>query len=168
MLSVFETGDDSFRLSNAKDEEVGWIRGRTLGMSGLAGEQAAIAAAVAGGEALAGWLERQSGISEESVESAARVKVVSVPGTVEVDDDASVKPADEDWVVRGKQRIARLYANQSDGSYAVEFLLPSYVRSGTVISAAQVVYNAVRKVGSGHSGPGNFNGMDGRAAAAGV
>lgn len=174
MLSVFETGDDSFRLSNSKDEEVGWIRGRALGMSGLSGEQAAIAAAVAGGDALAGWLERQSGNSEEIIRSSGRVKIVNVPGTVEVDAAAEVKPADEDWVVRGKERIARLYTDESGGGYAVEFLLPSYVRSGTVISAAQVVYNAVKKVRGAASasdvaaGKTAFNGMEGRPATAGA
>jgi hypothetical protein len=61
MLSVFETGEASFRLSNRHDEDVGWIRGAALGFDGFATEADALAAAVAGSSALADYLERLTG-----------------------------------------------------------------------------------------------------------
>lgn len=149
MLNVFETGEESFRLSNSNDEEVGWIRGDALGFTGFDTEDAAIAAALRGGDALRGYLERLSGTSEVIEESKGKVKLVH-DGAYE-------------WVTRGSTQLARLYRPEPDsaqrkrGVFAVEFVLPSYVRSGTVISAAQVVYHAVSRVAEskGVSAPGS-------------
>ena len=46
MLSVFETGEATFRLSDARDENVGWIRGNAVGFDGFEDESHAIEAAL--------------------------------------------------------------------------------------------------------------------------
>ena len=66
MLSIFDTGDSSFRLANQRDEDVGWIRASAIGFDGFATEPEALAAAVAGSEALAGYIERLTGSARES------------------------------------------------------------------------------------------------------
>lgn len=143
MLSVFETGEATFRLSNARDEEVGWIRDGALGFGRLESEQQAIRAAVAGSDALAAYLERVAGASEHAERKDGPVKVVN-DGTYE-------------WVVRGSTQLARLYRPEGDartrGTFSVEFVLPSYVKDGTAIAAAQVVHHAIgRAVGAGTDG----------------
>lgn len=138
MLSVFETGDATFRLSNSRDEEVGWIKGGALGFGRLPTEADAIEAALAGGDALAGYLDRLSGASQPSERSTGKVKVVH-DGAYE-------------WVTRGGTPIARLYrpdrdpAQRKQGTFAVEFVLPSYVKDGTTIAAAQVVHHAITRL----------------------
>ncbi|HLV26868.1 MAG TPA: hypothetical protein VKZ41_11165 [Gemmatimonadales bacterium] len=135
MLNVFETGEETFRLSNSRDEEIGWVKGGALGLSGFSTEEVAIESAVRGSDALLAYLDRVSGSSQ--VADAAK-------GSVKLVNDGAYE-----WVTRGKTLLARLYRpneaarNRQFSGYAVEFVLPSYVRSGTVISAAQVVYHAV-------------------------
>lgn len=144
MLSVFETGEDTFRLSNSKDEEVGWVRAGALGFTGFPDESTATEAALRGSDALTAYLERLSGSSEPVESSSGRVKIVH-DGAYE-------------WITRGSVPLARLYrpdrdaAQRKRGSFAVEFVLPSYVRAGTVISAAQVVYHAVTRVSDAKNG----------------
>jgi len=139
MLSVFETGEASFRLSDRHDEDVGWIRGAALGFDGFGSEADAIAAAVAGSQALAGYLDRLSGATQPSGRTTGRVRLVH-DGAYE-------------WVSRGSTPLARLYRPERDlpqrsrrRTFAVEFVLPSYVKSGSAISASQVLYHAI-----GHS-----------------
>ena len=135
MLSIFDTGDSSFRLANQRDEDVGWIRASAIGFDGFATEPEALAAAVAGSEALAGYIERLTGSTRES-RPDGRVRLVH-DGAYE-------------WVTRGVEPLARLYRPERDHpehrrrrTFGVEFVLPSYVKPGAAISAAQVVYKAI-------------------------
>ena len=135
MLSVFETGEASFRLSDRHDEDVGWIRGGTLGFDGFASEADAIAAAVAGSEALRRHLDRINGSVQPTPAPTGRTRVVH-DGAYE-------------WVSRGTAPLARLFRPARAGAppkhrgHAVEFVLPSYVKAGSVITAAQVVHHAI-------------------------
>ena len=140
MLSVFETGEASFRLSNRHDEDVGWIRGAALGFDGFATEADALAAAVAGSSALADYLERLTGSAGVGARATG-----SARGRVHVVHDGAYE-----WVTRGKVPLARLYRPERDSTerqrrrtFAVEFVLPSYVRAGAAVSASQVLYRAI-------------------------
>ena len=152
MLNVFETGDGSFRLASQRDEDVGWIRGDALGFGGIPTEADAIAAAVAGNQALTGYLERTLGASYPAPPTTGRVKLVH-DGAYE-------------WVARGAVPLARLYRPVGDTrpGFGVEFVLRSYVKEGALISLAQIIHHAItrqdapsRSTGDGiataHSGP---------------
>ena len=76
MLSIFDTGDSSFRLANQRDEDVGWIRASAIGFDGFATEPEALAAAVAGSEALAGYIERLTGSAPRFAPTSGRVRLV--------------------------------------------------------------------------------------------
>jgi hypothetical protein len=136
MLSIFSTGDDSFRLANQRDEDVGWVRGNALGFDGFGTERDAMAAALAGSEALTGYVQRLMGSIGDRERPAGRLRLVH-DGAYE-------------WVSRGAVPLARLYRPERDlpqrdrrRSFGVEFVLPSYVQPGAVISASQVVYQAI-------------------------
>src|SRR5690606_34780237 len=106
MLTVFDTGESSFRLANRHDEDVGWIRGNAVGFSGLPDESAAMKAALAGADTLAAYLERTGGPGSAPERSRGRVKIVQ-DGAVE-------------WVNRGPQSLARLLRPTDDrpGAFA--------------------------------------------------
>lgn len=131
MLTVFDTGEASFRLANRKDEDVGWIRGNAVGFCGLPDEAAAMKAAVAGAETLAAYLERTGGPGSAPPRSNGRLKIVG--------DGAG------EWVSRGSNQLARLIRpgdDQSD-SYAIEFLLPSHLKAGGAIGVSQILHTAI-------------------------
>ena len=140
MLSVFETGEASFRLSDRHDEDVGWIRGGTLGFDGFDTEADAVAAALAGSEALRGHLERVTGAAQPTIPPNARARVVH-DGAYE-------------WVSLGSLPLARLFRPGREGTaprrrgHAVEFVLPSYAKSGLAITAAQIVHHAITTRGT--------------------
>lgn len=135
MLNVFETGEASFRLSDRHDADVGWVRDGAMGFGGFATEADATEAALAGSEALRVYLDRLSGTIKPEVGPKGRVRLVR-DGAFE-------------WVARGSVPLARLFRPVADGApprrqdFAVEFVLPSYVRAGAVIGAAQVVHHAI-------------------------
>ena len=134
MLNVFETGDGSFRLASQRDEDVGWIRGDALGFGGIPTEADAIAAAVAGNQALTGYLERTLGASYPATPTTGRVKLAH-DGAYE-------------WVSRGPVPLARLYRPVGDDTgrgFGVEFVLPSYVKEGALISLAQIIHHAITR-----------------------
>ncbi|HEU4629992.1 MAG TPA: hypothetical protein VFS08_09595 [Gemmatimonadaceae bacterium] len=137
MLSIFETGEASYRLANQRDEDVGWIRGSALGFDGFATEREALDAAVAGSEALTGYIERLTGASLRSDDRP--------DGRVRLAHDGAYE-----WVTRGVEPLARLYRPERDHpqprrrrTFGVEFVLPSYVKPGAAVSASQVVYHAI-------------------------
>lgn len=131
MLTVFDTGEASFRLANRNDEDVGWIRGNAVGFSGLTDEAAAMKAAVAGAETLAAYLERTGGPGSVPPRSGGRLKLVS---------DAA-----GEWVSRGSSQLARLIRPSDDQgeTYAVEFLLPSHLKAGGAIGVSQILHTAI-------------------------
>ena len=151
MLNIFETGDESFRLADRLDVNVGWVRGSALGFDGFATEGQAVAAAVAGSEALAGYLERLTGSVQKAEEGGGRVRVV--------------KDGAQEWVVRGKTQLARLFRpagedgiDRRHDTFGVEFVLPSYVKPGAAISAAQVVHKAIAAASAPPAGKGKSAG----------
>lgn len=136
MLSIFETGEASFRLADQWDEDVGWIRGSALGFDGFATEHEALEAALAGSEALAGYIERLTGTGP---------RLDRPEGHVRLAHDGAYE-----WVTRGAELLARLYRPERDHAerrrrrtFGVEFVLPSYVKPGAAVSASQVVYRAI-------------------------
>lgn len=136
MLKVFEIAEESFQLVDGRGKEVGWIRGSALGFSGLLTEKEAIAAAVAGSSALGTFLQRSFGAPATPPDPGAPLRVVH---------DGAY-----DWVSRGSHPLARLYrpgtarnGDGHDGSYRVEFVLPSYARAAAAIGAAQQVHRAI-------------------------
>ena len=135
MLNVFETGEASFRLSDRHDADVGWVRDGAMGFGGFATEADAIEAALAGSEALRAHLDRLTGAIRAGAGPKGRVRLVH-DGAFE-------------WVARGTVPLARLLRPAADGApprrhdFAVEFVLPSYVRAGAVIGAAQVAHHAI-------------------------
>lgn len=131
MLTVFDTGEASFRLANRKDEDVGWIRGNAVGFGGLPDESAAMKAAVAGAETLAAYLERTGGPGSAPPRSNGRLKIVS--------DGAG------EWVNRGPQALARLLRPSDDqpDSFAIEFVLPPHLKAGGAIGVSQILHTAI-------------------------
>lgn len=131
MLTVFDTGESSFRLANRKDEDVGWIRGNAVGFTGLPDESAAMKAALAGAETLAAYLERTGGPGSAPERSGGRVKIVQ-DGAVE-------------WVNRGPQALARLLRPSDDqpGAFGIEFILPSHLKAGGAIGVSQILHKAI-------------------------
>jgi hypothetical protein len=142
MLQVFETAEASFRLSDGQGRDVGWIRGTAFGFGGFATEEDAVAAAVAGSDALSAYLERSFGQPATPADPGAPVTLVH-DGAYE-------------WVSRGMRPLARLHRpdparaaiDRREPSWRIEFVLPSYVRAGATIGAAQLVYREVARAGA--------------------
>ena len=131
MLTVFDTGEASFRLANRKDEDVGWIRGNAVGFGGLPDESSAMKAALAGAQTLAAYLERTGGPGSAPPRSTGRLKIVQ-DGTAE-------------WVNRGSHPLARLLRPSDDqpDAFAIEFVLPSHLKAGGAIGVSQILHTAI-------------------------
>ncbi|HEX6060091.1 MAG TPA: hypothetical protein VFZ11_13855 [Gemmatimonadaceae bacterium] len=137
MLEVFEIAEDSYRLLDGRGRDVGWIRGGALGFGGFRTEADALTAAAVGHQALAAHLRRSFGAPMLSSDPGAPLRVVH--------DGA------DDWISRGAQPLARLFrpgearrADGHDATYRVEFVVPSYVRAGALIAAAQQLHRAIQ------------------------
>jgi hypothetical protein len=142
MLQVFETAEASFRLSDGQGRDVGWIRGTAFGFGGFATEEEAIEAALVGSGALSAYLERSFGQPAATTVPGAPVSLVH-DGAWE-------------WVSRGMRPLARLHRpdparaliDPRERSYRIEFVLPSYVRAGATIGAAQLVHREIARGGA--------------------
>ena len=75
MLSIFDAGDETFRLADRHDQGVGWVRGTALGFDGFASEADAMAGAVAGSAALTAYLQRLTGAALATPPASGRVVV---------------------------------------------------------------------------------------------
>lgn len=132
MVKVLAHGEDSFRLVNEAGMDVGWIRPRTIGFGGLATEEQAFAAALAGGRALANRFKREFGVSHPALTEKPRLR--------------KVRDGAYEWIADGRVPIARLLREEggtlATERYAIEFVLPSYATDAVAINAAQVVYGA--------------------------
>lgn len=131
MLTVFDTGEASFRLANRNDEDVGWIRGNAVGFCGLPDEPTAMKAAAAASETLSAYLERTGGPGSAPPRSTGRLKVV--------------KDGTHEWVSRGSSQLARLLRPDDDQSrgFAIEFVLPSHLKAGGAIGVSQILHKAI-------------------------
>ena len=133
MVKVLAHGEDSYRLVNTAGSDVGWIRPRTIGFGGFATEEAAFAAALAGGRALANRFKREFGVSHPALSERPRLRK-KLDGAYE-------------WIADGRVPIARLIREETETSqverFAIEFVLPSYASDAVAINSAQVVYGAI-------------------------
>jgi hypothetical protein len=58
-IRVLADGADGYRLFSPRNELVGWVRGRVVGVNGFASQEVAIDCAVKAYRVLAPWLERR-------------------------------------------------------------------------------------------------------------
>ena len=134
MIAVLAHGEDAFRLVDADDRNVGWIRPRVIGFGGFLSEDGARAAALDGARVLASCLKREFGVAHLELSDRPRVR--------------TVRDGANEWVVDGRVRVARLLrvegAGGRDHEFAIEFLLPPYATDAVAINAAQVVYGVLR------------------------
>ena len=133
MVAVFAYGEDSFRLVNAADRDVGWIRPRIIGFGGFVTEDAARAGALRGARVLSRCLKREFGVAHLELSDRPRMR--------------TVRDGANEWVVDGRVRVARLLRVEGtrgrDQEFAIEFLLPPYASDAVAINAAQVVYGVL-------------------------
>jgi hypothetical protein len=134
MFKVFIDGnDDRLRLENQIGEKVGWIHGHTIGFAGITSEEEALAVAVEAAQALEKTLHR------------AYTGDTSVPwrtSKIELVHDGAYE-----WVVAGFRPLARLLRPRTDrntnDSFALEFLVPSYATQHVTIAVAQAVWDVL-------------------------
>ena len=134
MFKVFIDGnDDRLRLEDLAGRQIGWIRGHTFGFSGLANEQAAIRAAVDAWRSLEKTLQR--GYPGRA------------PRPVNESNVGLVHDGAYEWIADGFRPIARLLrprtARNSEDSFALELLAPSYATQHVTIAAAQAVWEVL-------------------------
>ena len=133
MITVLAHGDDMFRLVDADDRDLGWIRPRVIGFGGFVSEERARAAALAGARVLASCLKREFGVAHLELSDRPRVR--------------TLRDGADEWVVDGRVRVARLLrvegARGRDQEFAIEFLLPPYATDAVAINAAQVVHGVL-------------------------
>ena len=134
MVTVLAHGEDEFRLVDADDRDVGWIRERVIGFGGFVTEDGARAAALDGARVLASCLKREFGVAHLELSDRPRMR--------------TVRDGANEWVVDGRLRVARLLrvagARGRGHAFAIEFLLPPYATDAVAINSAQVVYGVLR------------------------
>jgi hypothetical protein len=134
MFKAFIDGnDDRLRLEDLEGRNVGWIRGHTIGFGGLPSEEIALRAVTKTWMALETTLQRvYSGRASRAVKES-KIRVVH-DGAYE-------------WVADGFRPLARLLrphtGRNSEPSYALEFMVPSYATQHVTIAAAQAVWEAL-------------------------
>jgi hypothetical protein len=134
MIRVLADGEQRHRLEDAEGRLIGWIRRRAVGFRGFASERDAITAAVDGWRAL---------------ESVLRREYAGWPRFEPAFDELRlVHDGAHEWISDGRTPLARLIRppadGGSDGSFAIEFVLPSYASEGVAIAAAQVLARALQ------------------------
>jgi hypothetical protein len=134
MFKVFIDGnDDRLRLEDLTGRQIGWIRGHTFGFGGLANEKAAIRAAVDAWRSLEKTLQR--GYPGRA------------PRPVNESNVGLVHDGAYEWIADGFRPIARLLrprtARNSEDSFALELLAPSYATQHVTIAAAQAVWEVL-------------------------
>lgn len=123
-LSIFEYGDDRFRLFHG-DREVGWVDARTIGFLGWESETAALRAATVAYDALSDWLARQRRL-EASPRRGRKLRAGTEGG--------------ERRLTLGGVVIGQLLSAPADGHaghHGFELTLPP--RIGAALTAAHVV-----------------------------
>ena len=134
MFKVFIDGnDDRLRLEDLAGRNVGWIRGHTIGFGGLPSEEIALRAVPEAWKALEITLER--------------VYRGRAPRPVKESNIDVVHDGAYEWVADGFRPLARLMrphtGRNSEASYALEFMVPSYATQHVTIAAAQAVWEAL-------------------------
>lgn len=121
-------GDGKYRLETPSGHILGWIHGHVVGLSGLRDHQDALAWAPTLRHALDDALARHYPDRYHPVRDFADLRLVH-DGAYE-------------WIAAGNVPIARVYRPSSarmDRSFALEFVLPSYVSEGVTIASAEVL-----------------------------
>jgi hypothetical protein len=133
MIRVLGDGDARHRLEDESGRDIGWIRGRAIGLRGLDDEMQAMAAVRATWPVFVAALRRHYfGFPAHDIDRAP-LRLVH-DGAYE-------------WVSDEQRPLARLHRSQgerSNGSVAIEFVLPSYANEGVAISVAQVLATALQ------------------------
>ena len=131
MVMILRDGVNCHRLENADGKQLGSIRDGTIRLRGLTSRADAIVAAMLVWETLDATLAK---------EFTGRSRHRPVLSRLRVLHDGAY-----DWIADGSKPLARLLTmpadRASDHTLAIEFVLPSYVSEGAVISAAQVMAN---------------------------
>jgi hypothetical protein len=134
MFKVFIDGnDDRLRLENSAGQIIGWIRGHGFGFNGLPSEKAAVRAAIGAWRPLETTL--QSGYPGRA------------PRPIRESNVALVHDGAYEWIADGYRPIARLLRpnteRNSEDSFALEFMVPSYATQHVTIAVAQAVWEVV-------------------------
>jgi hypothetical protein len=134
MFKVFIDGnDDRLRLEDLEGRNVGWIRGHTIGFGGLPSEEIALRAVPEAWMAVERTLER--GYPGHALRPVKK-------SNIDVVHDGAYE-----WVADGFRPLARLMrphtGRNSEASYALEFMVPSYATQHVTIAAAQAVWEAL-------------------------
>jgi predicted subunit of tRNA(5-methylaminomethyl-2-thiouridylate) methyltransferase len=134
MFKVFIDGnDDRLRLEDLEGRKVGWIRGHTIGFGGLPSEKIALRAVPEAWMALEMTLQRgYPGYAPRPVKKS----------NIDMVHDGAYE-----WVADGFRPLARLIrphtARNSEQSFALEFLVPSYATQHVTIAAAEAVWQVL-------------------------
>ena len=130
-VRVVADGADGYRLLSPTNEVVGWLRGRAIGVTGSASEDAAVVAATRAYGALARWLERQQ-----------------LPPLPPLGDEPSrfVHDGAHRWILVGRVPVARFAAASLSAAdaHAFEIILKGSVSEGMAIHAALVALGAAQ------------------------
>jgi hypothetical protein len=134
MFKVFIDGnDDRLRLEDLEGRNIGWIRGHTIGFGGLPSEKIALRAVPEAWMALETTLQR--GYPGRAPRPAKK-------SNIDVVHDGAYE-----WVADGFRPLARLIrphtGRNSEASYALEFMVPSYATQHVTIAAAQALWAAL-------------------------
>lgn len=122
MIRVIWDGDGHYRLLDHDDRELGWIRGRAIGVRGFASEEDARAAAPLGRAALGNVLAHHSGRVLPPARAPLRL----------VHDGA------HEWVSDGRVPVARLgRPRDAGGTFSLEWVLPQNVPDAVAVDAAR-------------------------------
>ena len=130
-IRVLGDGADGYRLLSPSDEILGWARGRAIGISGCANDEATVSAAIRAYVALGAWLERQG--------------LHPLPT---LGDDAPTFMSDgaHRWLLVGRVPVARLSEGTPYDAAAevcsFEIVLRGFVSEGMMIHAALVALRA--------------------------
>jgi len=131
MFKVFIDGnDDRLKLEDPAGRKIGWIHDHTLGFGGLTNENAALRVAVDAWRSLEKTLQR--------------VYPGRAPRPVNESNVRLVHDGAYEWIADGSRPIARLLRprteRNSENSFAVEFLAPSYATQHVTIAAAHAMW----------------------------
>lgn len=134
MFKIFIDGnDDRLRLEDPEGRNIGWIRGHAIGFGGLPSEKIALRAVPDA------WLALETTLQRGYPGRAPRP--VKKSNIELVHDGAS------EWVADGFRPLARLMrphtGRNSEASYALEFLVPSYATQHVTIAAAQAIWEVL-------------------------
>ena len=138
-LTVYGRDEGGFLL-HGNELPIGWVEGRAVGFRGFATRDHALEAARVGHRALQGWLERERHAAPTSSAGG---------GTLRTRRDGRLH-----WITVDGSPVGRLvdpetHAPVSPSTFGFEFLLPPSVNPVGGISAAQVIWHALKRTDGG-------------------